>query len=230
MRQVRQCGSLAPLLGLTAALLAIPSHACAFLSMPLRVPPTFTVHVYNDFGPVVGLRLKVVARGDKEAEALAEAITDEKGIAVFQLQKFLWGSDLFLQPEHSVMGWQSPELYIEASSTKSAIEIPWPSHVLRSRNMRGKIQTQGAPLAHAALSLRGLVSYEEIATTVTDNKGAFQFAGIKPGLYYLQVNGKYTDFRVPQGNIAIFIGITEANENLSIISQYSDCGLDYRSE
>ena len=73
------------------------------------------------------------------------------------------------------------------------------------------------------------MSYEEIATAVTDEKGAFQFAKIKPGLYYLQVNGKYkSQPTVPQGDIAVFIGSAEANEGLSIITKYSDCGLDYQ--
>jgi hypothetical protein len=196
--------------------------------MPLRVPPTFSVHVSNELGQVVGLKLKVVTHGDEEP--LAEAITDDKGIAVFQLKRLRWGSDLFLQPEHSVGGWQWPELYIETTSTKSEIEITWPSVVLRSKNLRGTIQTQGAPLAHAALSVRNLVSYEEVETSLTDEKGAFGFAGIKSGLYYLQVNRKHSDPRVPQGDIAVFIGSTEATEHLSIISQYSDCGLYYKSE
>lgn len=162
---------------------------------------------------------------------MAEATTDGKGIAVFELQKYLRGSDLFLQPEHNVMGWQWPELYIETDAAKSSIEISWPSRVLRSRNLRGTIQTQGFPLIRGSLSIRSLVSYEEIATAVTDEKGAFQFKGIKPGLYYLQVNGKYkNDPRVPQDDIAVFIDSTEANEDLSIITNYSDCGLEYHSE
>jgi hypothetical protein len=187
--------------------------------------------VYNDFGPVGGLKLKIVTLEDENP--LAEATTDDKGIAVFQLQKYLRGSDLFLQPEHNVMGpWF--ELYIETDAAKSSIEIPWPSRVLRSRNLRGTIQIRSLanpPQAlRASLSVRSLVSYEEIATTVTDEKGAFHFAGIKPGLYYLQVNEKYkSDPRVPQGSIAVFIGRTEANKGLSIITSYSDCGLDYQS-
>jgi hypothetical protein len=201
--------------------------------MPIRVQPTFSVHVYNDFGPVEGLKLKIVTLEDENP--LAEATTDDKGIAVFQLQKYLRGSDLFLEPEHNGMG-AFAELYIETDAAKSSIEIPWPSRVLRSRNLRGTIQVQEFanpskvfPL-RASLSVRSLVSYEEIATAVTDEKGAFQFAGIKPGLYYLQVNEKYkSDLRVVQGNIAVFIGRTEANEGLSIITSYSDCGLDYQS-
>lgn len=195
----------------------------------------FSVHVYNDLGPVVGLKLKIVTLED--TSPLAEATTDEKGVAAFQLEKYLKGSDLFLQPEHQVMGWQWPELYIETDAGKSSIEIPWPSRVLRSRNLRGTIQTQGyansskvVPLIHASLSIRSLVSYEEIAASVTDEKGAFEFAGIKPGLYYLQVNGKYkSDPRVLQGDVAVFIGSAETNEGLTIITMYSSCGLYYQS-
>jgi hypothetical protein len=186
--------------------------------MPIKVQPTFSVHVYNDFGSVEGLKLKLVTLGDENP--LAEAITDSKGIAVFHLSKFLWGSDLFLQPEHNVMGWQWPELYIETKATKSSVELSWPSQVLRSSAMRGTIQRQGFPLIRANLSIRRLVSYEEIATAVTDENGAFQFDGINPGLYYLQV---------PQGDIAVFIGSAEPNESLSIMTTYSDCGLDYYS-
>jgi hypothetical protein len=203
--------------------------------MPVRVQPTFSVHVYNDLGPVEGLKLKLVTLGDDDP--LAEARTDEKGIAVFELQKYLRGSELFLQPEHNVMGWQWPELYIEPNASESLIEISWPSPVLRSRNLRGTIQienfanpSQVFPLIRASLSIRSLVPYQEIATALTDEKGAFQFAGIKPGLYYLQVNGKYRgDPKVPQGDIAVYVGNTEVNDELSIITTYSDCGLTYES-
>lgn len=232
MRQFRHYALLALLFVSGASLLTIPAQACVVGSMPIRVQPTLSVHVYNDLGPVKGLKLKLVTLGDENP--LAEATTDDKGTAVFQLQK-LRGSDLFLQPEHNVIGWQWPELYIEPDAAKSSIEISWPSQVLRSRNLRGTIQTQDHadasqvfPLIRASLSIRSLVSYEEIATAVTDEKGAFQFAEIKPGLYYLQVNGKYKNHpTVPQGDIAVFIGSTEANESLSIITRYSDCGLDY---
>ena len=82
----------------------------------------------------------------------------------------------------------------------------------------------------ANLSIRTLLSYKEVASAVTDEKGAFQFANIKPGLYYLQVNGKHRGQpSVPQGNIAVLIGSEEANGSLSIITRYSDCGLEYES-
>jgi hypothetical protein len=235
MRQFRHYALLALLFCSGLSLLTISADACVVRSMPIRVQPTFSVHVYNDLGPVVGLKLKIVTLGDEKP--LAEATTNDRGIADFQLDKYLRGSDLFLQPEHHVMGWQWPELYIETDAAKSSIEISWPSQVLRSRTLRGTIQThnfadtsQVFPLIRASLSIRSLVLYEEIATAVTDEKGAFQFAGIKPGLYYLQVNGKYKgDPRVPHGDIAVFIGGAEANEDLSIITRYSDCGLEYQS-
>jgi hypothetical protein len=153
--------------------------------MPIRVQPTFSVHVYNDLGPVVGLKLKIVTLWDQNP--LAEATTNDKGIADFQLEKYLKGSDLFLQPEHHVMGWQWPELYIETDAAKSSIEIPWPSRVLRSRSLRGTIQIQdfgspphGFPLIRASLSVRSLVSYEEIATAVTDEQGSLAAFGLNP--------------------------------------------------
>jgi hypothetical protein len=233
MRKLRQCAFVALLFGSWASLLTIPAHACVVVSPPVRVRPTFSVHVYNDLGPVQGLKLKIKTLRDPIP--LAEATTDDKGVAVFQLEKYLRGSDLFLQAEHPVIGWQWPELYIDNDALKSSIEIPWPSQVLRSRNLRGTIRTQAfanpsrlSPLIRASLSVRSLVSYEEIATAVTDEKGAYQFAGIKPGLYYLQVNRKYkNDPGVPRGDIAIFIGSAEANEGLSIVTTYSDCGLEY---
>jgi len=234
MRQFRHYALLALLFGSGISLSAITAGACVAASIPIRVQPAFSVHVYNDLGPVEGLRLKIVTMRDPVP--LAEATTDDKGVAVFKLEKYLKGSDLFLQPEHHVMGWQWPELYIETDAAKSSIEIPWPSRVLRSRSLRGTIQTQGfnssqaSPLIRASLSLRSLVSYEEIATAVTDEKGAFHFTGIKPGLYYLQVNGKYnSDPTVPKGDIAVFVGSDETNEGLSIITSYSDCGLVYQS-
>jgi hypothetical protein len=236
MRQFRCYALLALLSGSAALLLAIPAHACVYSSTPVRVQPTFSVRVYNGFGPVEGLKLKIVSL--QSEHPLAEATTNNKGIAVFQLQKPLGGGGgLYLQPEHNVIGWQWPELDVETNATESSIEIPWPSQVLRSRSLRGTIQIQDFanpsqvfPLIRASLSLRSLVSYEEIATAVTDERGAFQFAGIRPGLYYLQVNGKYkSDPRVPQGDIAVYVGSAEANDGLSIITRYSDCGLEYES-
>jgi hypothetical protein len=166
MRHIRRYTLFALLFGLGASLLTIPADACVVASMPTRVQPTFSVHVYNDLGPVEGLKLKLVTLGDEKP--LTEATTDEKGIAVFQLEKYLRGSDLFLQPEHKVMGWQWPELYVETDALKSSIEISWPSPILRSRNLRGTIQVQESPLIGASLSIRSLVSYEETATALTD--------------------------------------------------------------
>jgi hypothetical protein len=235
MRYFRHYALLALLIGSGALLLTIPAHGCVFNSTPIKVQPTFSVRVYNELGPVEGLKLKIVTLRDPDP--LAEATTDGKGVAVFKLEKYLKGSDLFLQPEHPVMGWQWPELYIETDAAKSSIEIPWPSRVLRSGSLRGTIQIQDFanpshvfPLMGASLSIRSLVSYEEVASTVTDEKGAFKFAGIKPGLYYLQVNGKYkADPTVAHGDIPVLIGNAEANETLSIMTSYSDCGLDYQS-
>lgn len=243
MRELRHYSLLALLFGLGASLSAISAYDCAVGSTTTRVQRSFSVHVYNDLGPVVGLKLKLATIRD--VTPLAEAITDDSGVANFQLDKGLRGSDLFLQPEHPVVGWQWPELYIENDEAKSSTEIPWPkssieirwpSRVLRSRNLRGTIQTHFAdpsklfPLTRAGLTVRSLVPYERIATALTDEKGAFQFATIKPGLYYLQVNEKHkNDPRVPQGDIAVFIGSAEANEDLSIITSHSDCGLDYQS-
>lgn len=235
MRQFRQYALFGLLFGSAALLLTIPARPCVVASIPAKIQPTFSVHVYNDLGPVEGLKLKIVALGSKHP--LAEATTNNKGIAVFQLQKPLLGDGLFLQPEHNVIGWQWPELDVDTNATESSIEIPWPSQVLRSRNLRGTIQIRDFanpsrvfPLTRASLSVRSLVSYGEIATAVTDEEGAFQFAGIKPGLYYLQVNRKYkSDPTVPEGDIAVYIGSAEANDALSIITRYSDCGLDYES-
>jgi len=123
-----------------------------------KVQPTFSVHVYNDVGPVEGLKLKIVVRGSRDAEVLAEAVTDGKGIAVFQLPKLLWGGGLFLMPEHTVAGSQWPALDVEPDATNSSIEVSWPSQVIGSTNMGGKILTDGILLSNAKLSLRTLVS------------------------------------------------------------------------
>jgi hypothetical protein len=234
MRQFRHHSLLALLFGAAALLLTIPAHACVRSSTPIEVQPAFSVHVYNDFGPVEGLMLKIITlRSD---EPLAQATTNNRGIAFFHLRK-LRGGAVYLQPEHNVIGWQWPVLDVETNATKSSIEVSWPSQVLRSRNLRGTIQIRDYanparifPLTRASLSVRSLVSYKEIATAVTDEKGAFQFPGLKPGLYYLQVNGKYkSDPRVPEGDIAVFIGSAEADDGLSIMTRYSDCGLEYQS-
>lgn len=234
MRPVGRFVVLTLLFGSGLLLSTTPAHSCVFSATPIKVEPTFSVHVFNDLGPVEGLKIKIVRIGSRRP--LTEATTNNKGIAAFQLDKQLRGGRLFLQPEHTVMGWQWPELDIVADTSKASIEIQWPSRILRITNLHGTIQVQDlaypphlSPLAHASLSLRSLVPYQEIATTVTDEKGVFQFTGTKMGLYYLQVNGKSkSDSTVPQGDIPVFIGGSEANEGLSITTRYSDCGLEYQ--
>jgi hypothetical protein len=236
MRHFLQYAVCALLFGSAASLVTVPAPACVKFSTPVKVQPTFSVHVYNNLGPLKGLKLKIVTLGS--GEALAEATTNNNGVALFRLQKGLRGGALFLQPEHDVVGWQWPQLDVETGATRSSIEITWPSQILRSSKLRGTIQIRDFgnasrifPLLRASLSVRSLVSYEEIATAVTDENGAFQFAGIKPGLYYLQLNGKYRgNPRVPNGDIAVSIASAEANEELPIMTRYSDCGLEYQLE
>ena len=233
MPKPRYSVSLLLLVGLSALLSPIAVSACSKIIIPTKVQPSFSVHVYNDFGSVEGLRLKIVMPGSQDA--LAEATTDNKGIAVFHLPKLLWGGGLFLEPEHNVAGSQWPALDVEADAPTTSIEIQWPSQILRSRKLRGTIHIRNFPnssevfpLSHASLSIRSLISHEEIATAITDEKGSFQVAGIEAGLYYLQVNGTYkSDPRTPKGDIAVSIGGTEANDELSITTTYSSCGLEY---
>ena len=225
---------LALLLGSTSLLSTTSANACVFSPTPVKIEPTFSVRVFNDLGPVEGLKLKIVRIDSKHP--VVEATTNSKGVAVFQLQRQLRGVRLFLQPDHNALGWQWPELDIETTASKSSIEIMWPSQILRTKNLAGVIRIQDLayppqvfPLIRAGLSLRSLVTYEEIATTVTDEKGAFQVPGIRSGLYYLQINGKNkNDSTVPRGDIAVFIGRDEAIDGLSIITRFSDCGLEYQ--
>ncbi len=60
MRPFRHYALLALLFGSGGALFTITADACVVASIPVRVQPAFSVHVYNELGPVEGLKLKIV--------------------------------------------------------------------------------------------------------------------------------------------------------------------------
>jgi hypothetical protein len=240
MRVPRHVVPLIVVVGLSLLVSPILASACSVAVPTIKVQPTFSVHVYNELGPLEGLKLKVVVDGARHADALAAAITNEKGIAIFQLPKLLWGGGLFMMAEHKGEGWGA-RLDVETDATQSSIELHWPLKVLRTSKLEGYIhvtlhtisgyEARVFPLAHAQLSLRTMVAYTEIAKGATNEWGEFQFEGIEPGLYFLEVNRDFEkDWNVPSGNIAVYIGATEPVDKLQIATNWSFCGLSYRTD
>jgi len=213
------------------ALLSMAASACSIGMIPTEVPTTFSVHVYNEIGPVEGLQLKLIF--PEGSETVVEATTDKEGIAIFHAP---FVGKFYIVPAHHVTEWGGV-VDVKREATTSRVELEWPAKVLHSAHFRGQIQIEDfsdtsrvLPL-RAILSVRRYLSYEEVATTMSDEKGRFAFNTIDPGFYFLEVNGKYKDNpNVPQGDIAIYIDAGAASDNLRIITAYSSCGLSYRAQ
>jgi hypothetical protein len=233
---------------------AADALACTTFPTVYTVPHSFSVHVSNEIGPVVGLKLKVVRFKWKEfnklsdeqqrhvsdvtpfEEVFAESTTDAAGMAHFGLNKT--GSfTLSADSPADRLSWV--ELKVSDQSQSSLLEVKWPSNlILRTAQLRGKLarglfSSRSAPIKSNALMLRTLIGYRDIAATVTDENGVFDFTAVGPGFYFLQVvatTAKTEDFYKPEGNIAIYVAPESPRNALMISTINTSCGLSYDLE
>jgi len=156
---------------LAVFLLSVCALSCSFLPPVHKVPLSFSVHVHNDVGPVVGVKLRVmrfktseflkltrkqqrIANPDQFVEVIAESVTNGSGMANFNLTA---SGNFSLAPNHpaSQLDWIELEVApdvvptspgMQASKDIESVELQWPAAtILKTRQLRGNLS--GGPLA-----------------------------------------------------------------------------------
>jgi hypothetical protein len=233
--------------------LSVSAFGCSYFPPEYKVSHSFSVHVMNELGPVAGLKLRVASFKQKEfekldneqqrtadlqqfVEVIAESVTDHTGNAKFTVSKT---GHFTLEPEHEAAHLDWVELDIGADAGSTVVELKWPSSsVLRTKSLQGRLSgglmsSQSVPLRQAALRVRTLVDYKEVASGTTKDDGSFGVEHIPDGLYFLQITLEAPTRQSPEGkkgNIVIDLGESNTNRALSISTDFSSCGLSYDLE
>jgi hypothetical protein len=211
--------------------LSCSASACAYLPPLVKVRHRFVVHVKDEHGPIVGLKLRLTQYRPPLSETLiAESQTDGDGNAAFAVKD---NGDFDIQPEHPARHLSWIVVHVGTKGNK-VVELTWPSDpILETTRLRGRIvdglgSRRSSPLVHTPLSLRQFISYYEVAATTTHKDGSFDFGNVPGGLYFIRVNNEESDGRI--GNVAVYIGPIAHRERLNIATEMSDCGLMYDLE
>lgn len=234
-------------------LLATDAFACTTFPTVYTVSRSFSIHVGNDVGPVTGLKLKVVRFKSEEfnklngeqqrhisdltpfEEVFAESTTDAEGMAHFSVDK---AGSYTLSAENPA-DQLGVELRISDQSQSPPLEVKWPANlILTTARLRGKLtkglySSRSLPIKRNALMLHTLIDYRDVAATVTDENGAFDFSAVLPGFYFLQIvptTAKTDDFYKPKGNIVIYVAPKSQHDALTIATANTSCGLSYDLE
>lgn len=232
-------------------LLQASALACSFFPPVHKVSRTFSVLVKNDLGPVAGLKLKVSffkwdeynALTDEQRrsadlsafeEIVAESSTDDTGTARFNLARI---GAFTLSPDSPAnqLDWVELEVSDQHPDFRQ-IEFHWPSVAvlraayLRGRLSRGLFSTRNLPLKHMQLRLHTLIDYRQVDPATTGEDGSFDFKGIAPGLYFLQLvdtSESSNDFYKTEGDIAVYVAPDNSRDRLMISTENTSCGLSY---
>ena len=233
-------------------ILSFSAFACSYFPPVHKVSRSFSVHMTNDVGPVVGLKLKVSRFKYKEykrlsdeqrksvdpktfEQVIAESVTDSTGTAHFNLDR---NGGFTLAPDTPASHLDWVELEVSDGPASSAVELKWPTTaILRTSQLRGRMTTglmssRSTPLKSDVLTLRSMVEYKEIASTTTSEDGKFEFGDVAPGLYFIHLAASptETDPHYNEGNIAVYLAKDSSRETLAISTNYSSCGLTYDLE
>jgi hypothetical protein len=236
------------------AAFASSALGCTIVPERKSVGRQFDILLINGVQPVAGVRLllsrfraehlsSTATAGEVEqqvkegklSETLATALTDDKGIAHFYVER----DGIFdLTTEHRATANVWIQVDVSSSNEKTTLTLSWPSiSVLRTRALEGRIfkglySSKAEPLAGARLSLRSAISFEELETTVVDPQGKFRFSRTIPGLYFLRVQEpELRDWEentgILRGDIAVRLRNDVPARSLDIAVAYSSCGLSY---
>jgi hypothetical protein len=227
------------------------SVGCTFLEPQYTVTPSFTVHVSNRYGRVVGLTLRATRPKDSLPDLISdelrarlvnekvirveEAVTDSNGDAHFDLDR---PGHWYLEPYNAARGLDYVSVFADPHFEATQVNLQWPSGFLEAKHLRGRISeklthTGNVPLNQGALSLHDYISLAKLASTRTSDDGTYQFDGVAPGNYFLGINvdadsGRYGPH--PHGYIPIHIGPDSPLDGISLAAQDTTCGLFYDLE
>jgi hypothetical protein len=236
------------------AAFASSALGCTIIPERKSVGRQFDVLLINGAQPVAGVRLLLSRfraenfsasastdeiqqqlKEGKFSEVVATALTDQMGIAHFNIER----DGIFdLTTEHPATANVWVEVNVSSSSEKTTLTLAWPSvPVLESRALEGRLSkglysSKAEPLAGAKISLRSAIDFQEMETTVADAEGKFRFSTREPGLYFLRVQDpNLRDWEentwTLRGDIAIRLRNDTRARGLDIAVAYSSCGLSY---
>ena len=224
-------------------LFSFTAMACVEVPPTYIVPRSFVIHVGNGRAPVVGLKLRVTRFKSKEflsltaeqqrtanpeqfVQVIAESSTDGSGEAHFNIAT---PGDFDVSPDYPGVDGFAISIHVSDNAKTTPVQVEWPSHILETKRLGGQIHEGRNEPLEARLSLRRLVSYEEVAATMMAKDGSFEFADVPSGLYFVRVKAiegsPNTAYR--EGDIPIFVTQGAAQEQLSIIVDFTECGLSY---
>jgi len=216
--------------------------ACVEVPPTYTVPLSFSIHVGNGRAPVVGLKLRVTrfkyeqfssltneqqrAADPKQfVELIAESLTDEAGEAHFNIAS---QGEFDVSPDYPGADAFWISIHVSPDAKPNTVQVEWPTHILETKRLRGEIHEGRNEPLEARLSLRRLVSYDEVAAAMIAKDGSFDFADVPPGLYFVRVKAREGSSTVASyGDIPIFVSQGATSEQLSIIVAFTDCGLSY---
>ena len=207
----------------------------------VKVPPTFSVTVWNDTQPVPGISIEVY-----KDEPYAERV---KPMPVLTLQTGKDGSAevKYLEPGVYVVATSGPgqgdATYAVVATNhpkpSSEIKLQWPyseGRTLEAKSLTGVLASNN-PLTpfeniHAELWTAGV--QEPLAVQDIGRGGHFQFNETKPGLYILRIRGQRPNAKYDptvEGDIPVeLLPATKNNqEPLSLYLGMTDCGITYDS-
>jgi len=218
---------------------SLSALACVETPPKYTVPLSFSIHVGNGRASVVGLKLRVTRFKHDEflsltseqqrtadpkqfVQLVAESSTDEAGEAHFNIAS---PGDFDVLPDYPGADAFVISIHVSPDAKPDTVQVEWPTHILETKRLQGQIHEGRNEPLEARLSLRRLVSYDEVAAAMIAKDGSFEFADVPPGLYFIRV--KAITGLVAYGDIPIFVSQDATPERLSIMVGFTDCGLSY---
>lgn len=211
--------------------------ACTILFPTVHVGPTFRVLVTDRGRPVKGLRIQLTTGDDKSltVQAAYEAVTDQKGSAVFNQ---IAPGRYFLAADHDAgigdgfsveVSTRDPIGVSPGDPADGVLHIKWPSKVpFQVRELKGTLRPD-SPTGRLTVSLLEAITGKTILATETD--GAFSFPDQGPGIYFLKVLGYSTgEAESINGLIPVELTKDAPDERLDILVGESSCGLYYTDQ
>jgi hypothetical protein len=176
---------------LAVFLLSASALSCSFFPAVHKVPLSFSVHVHNDLGPVVGLKLQVTkfkteeflkltdeqqrtARPEQFVEVIAESVTNASGLAAFNLTT---PGNFTFAPNHpaSHLDWVGIDVAADATPSspggmqlspdvEPTFELEWPvSSILKTKQLRGNL-SDGLMSSRSSPLKRASLSVRELVS------------------------------------------------------------------
>lgn len=164
----------------------VPGRACIIVYAGFEAQTNFRVQAVSKGGPLTNLRALLT----RDGHAAITAPFDAKGVAFFRRvtpAKYSLQFDDGTGPE--LQG--TVEIKARDRQARALLELPYTPPNLRVASLKGRLhlpdQVNGQPQPPIALQLRQTRIGPSLVSTFTDDQGAFNLTGVRPGLYVLEL-------------------------------------------